>query len=212
MTPNLHGWEAFQRLGALTHTRITWVLSPMAPQVPGVTPGSPLCPWCCGHSLRRGARHSHSSSHFLLPYRGCSPYIATHFPWIHTLGIVVSMISGAHFLLPVHPTVCTFTAHLRLPQSITAGPAYRRLDDTHFRPSHCCLSIGHSRIPSATDVLPQVSSPRQYPCPDPGIGSRYRSSNYSQKSLTLLKTPCQILHRTPAARHAHFQICLSPRP
>ena len=24
---------------------------------PGVTPGSPLCPWCFGHSLWRGARH-----------------------------------------------------------------------------------------------------------------------------------------------------------
>ena len=29
----------------------------MAPQVPGVTPGSPLCPWCCWHSSRSGARH-----------------------------------------------------------------------------------------------------------------------------------------------------------
>ena len=44
--------------GALTHTRITWALSPMAPQVPGVTPGSPLCPWCCGHSSWRGAQYS----------------------------------------------------------------------------------------------------------------------------------------------------------
>ena len=42
--------------GALTHTRITWALSPMAPQVPGVTPESPLCPWCFGHSSWRGAR------------------------------------------------------------------------------------------------------------------------------------------------------------
>ena len=42
--------------GALTHTRITWALSPTAPQVPGVTPGSPLCPWCFGHSSWRGAR------------------------------------------------------------------------------------------------------------------------------------------------------------
>ena len=42
---------------ALTHIRITWALSPMAPQVPGVTLGSPLCPWCCGHSSWRGARH-----------------------------------------------------------------------------------------------------------------------------------------------------------
>jgi len=28
----------------------------MAPQVLGVTSGSPLCPWCCGHSSWRGAR------------------------------------------------------------------------------------------------------------------------------------------------------------
>jgi hypothetical protein len=35
--------------GVLTHTRITWAFSPPAPQVPGVTPGSPLCPWCFGH-------------------------------------------------------------------------------------------------------------------------------------------------------------------
>ena len=47
-----------QRPGTLTHTRITWALSPMVPQVPGVTPGSPLCPWCCRHSSRRGARHT----------------------------------------------------------------------------------------------------------------------------------------------------------
>ena len=49
MTPSLRGWEAFPMPGALTHTRITWALSPPAPQVPGVTPGSPLCPWCFGH-------------------------------------------------------------------------------------------------------------------------------------------------------------------
>ena len=49
MTPSPHGWEAFPTPGALTHTRITWALSPPAPQVPGVTPGSPLCPWCFGH-------------------------------------------------------------------------------------------------------------------------------------------------------------------
>jgi hypothetical protein len=49
MTPSLRGWEAFPTPGALTHTRITWALSPPAPQVPGVTPGSPLCPWCFGH-------------------------------------------------------------------------------------------------------------------------------------------------------------------
>src|ERR1700684_2358096 len=40
MTPSLRGWEAFPTPGALT---------PPAPQVPGVTPGSPLCPWCFGH-------------------------------------------------------------------------------------------------------------------------------------------------------------------
>jgi hypothetical protein len=49
MTPSLRGWEAFPTPGALTHTRITWAFSPPAPQVPGVTPGSPLCPWCFGH-------------------------------------------------------------------------------------------------------------------------------------------------------------------
>ena len=35
-----------QRPGALTHTRITWALSPMAAQVPGVTPGPP-----CAHGV-----------------------------------------------------------------------------------------------------------------------------------------------------------------
>ena len=57
MTPSLRGWEAFAMPGALTHTKITWALSPTAPQVPGVTPGSRLCPWCFGHSIWRGARH-----------------------------------------------------------------------------------------------------------------------------------------------------------
>ena len=42
--------------GTLTHTRITWALSPTAPQIPGVTAGSPLCPWCFGHSIWRGAQ------------------------------------------------------------------------------------------------------------------------------------------------------------
>ena len=53
--PGSCGWEAFPGPGALIHTRISWALSPMAPQVPGVTLGSPLCLWCCGHSSRRGA-------------------------------------------------------------------------------------------------------------------------------------------------------------
>ena len=42
--------------GEVRDTRITWALSPMVRQVLGVTPGSPLCPWCCGHSSRRGRR------------------------------------------------------------------------------------------------------------------------------------------------------------
>jgi hypothetical protein len=42
--------------GALTRIRIIWSLSPMEPQVPGVTPESPLCQWCCGHSSWNGAR------------------------------------------------------------------------------------------------------------------------------------------------------------
>ena len=41
VTPNLCGWEAFPTPGALTHIRITWALSPMAAQIPGITPGSP---------------------------------------------------------------------------------------------------------------------------------------------------------------------------
>ena len=35
-------------LKTLTDYRITWALSPTAPQVPDVIPRSPLCPWCCG--------------------------------------------------------------------------------------------------------------------------------------------------------------------
>ena len=48
MTANLHRWEAFSMPEALTHTRITWALSPMAPQILGVTSGSPLCPCVVG--------------------------------------------------------------------------------------------------------------------------------------------------------------------
>ena len=50
------GGRCSQRPGALTHTRISSALSPMVPQVLGVNLGSLLCLWCCGHSLRRGAR------------------------------------------------------------------------------------------------------------------------------------------------------------
>ena len=61
VTPSLCGWEAFLTLGAPIHTRITPIhtkaLSPMAPQVPGITPGFFLCPCYCGHSSWRGARH-----------------------------------------------------------------------------------------------------------------------------------------------------------
>jgi hypothetical protein len=56
ITPSPRGWEAFPTPGTLTHTRITWVFSPSAPQVPGVTPGSPLCLWCFGHPFWRGGR------------------------------------------------------------------------------------------------------------------------------------------------------------
>ena len=58
MNPSLCGWEAFPTPGALTHTRITWALSPTAPQVPHVILGSSLCPWCFWHSMWRGAQHS----------------------------------------------------------------------------------------------------------------------------------------------------------
>jgi hypothetical protein len=66
MTPSLRGWEAFPTPGALTHTSISWAFSPPAPQVPGVTPGSPLCPWCFGHSFWRGARQASYSPYQLL--------------------------------------------------------------------------------------------------------------------------------------------------
>ena len=41
-SPSLRGWEAFPTLGALTHTKITWVLLPMTPQVSGSRHG-PFC-------------------------------------------------------------------------------------------------------------------------------------------------------------------------
>ena len=40
VTPSFYEWEAFPKPGALTHTRITWALSPTASKVPGVTPAS----------------------------------------------------------------------------------------------------------------------------------------------------------------------------
>ena len=56
MTRSLHGWEAFPTPRALTHTKITWALLSKALQVPDITPGSPLCPWYCEHSIWRDAR------------------------------------------------------------------------------------------------------------------------------------------------------------
>jgi hypothetical protein len=56
MTLNPRGLKAFPTPRALIHTRITWAFSPSAPQILGVTLGSPLCPRCFGHSLWRGAR------------------------------------------------------------------------------------------------------------------------------------------------------------
>jgi hypothetical protein len=57
MNHSLRGWEAFPTPGALTHIRITWAFSPLAPQVRGVTSGSPLCPWYFKHRFWRGVRH-----------------------------------------------------------------------------------------------------------------------------------------------------------
>ena len=50
-------WEVFLTPGALTDIRNTWALSPISPHVPGVIPGSPLCPWYLGHISWRGVRH-----------------------------------------------------------------------------------------------------------------------------------------------------------
>ena len=58
VTPTLRGCKAFPTPGPLAHTRITWALSPTAPQVSGVTPRFPLCPRYFKHSSWRGALHS----------------------------------------------------------------------------------------------------------------------------------------------------------
>lgn len=42
MTPSFCGWGAFSTSGALTHIKITWAFSPMAPQVMVSLQGS-LC-------------------------------------------------------------------------------------------------------------------------------------------------------------------------
>ena len=54
--PSLRGCEGFPMPRALTHTMMTWALSPMVLQSPVVTPGSPLCRWCFRHSSWRGAQ------------------------------------------------------------------------------------------------------------------------------------------------------------
>lgn len=36
---------------------LTWALSPMASQIPNVTPGSSLCPWYFGQLSWRSAQH-----------------------------------------------------------------------------------------------------------------------------------------------------------
>ena len=63
MVPSPHGWEAFPTPGALTHSRITWACSLLVPQVPGITPGSPLCPWSCVYSSWRGAQQWNEDGH-----------------------------------------------------------------------------------------------------------------------------------------------------
>ena len=46
VTSSLRRWEAFSTLGAFTHTRITWALSTLAPQVLSVNFG-----FLCAHGL-----------------------------------------------------------------------------------------------------------------------------------------------------------------
>jgi hypothetical protein len=74
MTPSPRGWKVFPMPRAFTHSRITWAFSPSASQVPGVTPRSPLCPWCFEHSLRGGAwQHlprTHYQVHFIYYIKG----------------------------------------------------------------------------------------------------------------------------------------------
>ena len=66
------GERRSQPPGVLSHTRPTRVPSPMEPQVPGVTPGSPLCSWCCGHSSWGGARHTWQDTNSLFVFcHGC---------------------------------------------------------------------------------------------------------------------------------------------
>ena len=65
-----------------------------ASHVPGVTPGSPLCPWCFGHSSWRGAQHYRT----LLPSLHLLPYYTTGF------GIVSRTLSLLRHSYYVDPT------------------------------------------------------------------------------------------------------------
>ena len=89
VTPSLCGWEPFSTPGTLTHTRITWALSPMASQVMTITLGSPLGPWCCGHSSWRGARHIVSQLYEILQvlYQGVNSSLETLMTCLGAYGI-----------------------------------------------------------------------------------------------------------------------------
>jgi hypothetical protein len=96
--------------GAFTHTSITWAFSPPVPQVPGVNPGSPLCPWCFGHPLWRGARQQRH----LVIFR---PRHKHDLPWWHNATFFVSNIRwfsslGATFVgrAPLACLLCWYTS------------------------------------------------------------------------------------------------------
>ena len=87
VTSNLNGWEAFPMPRALTHTKITWALSPTPAQVSGVTRRSPLYPWCFGHSSSRGARQTCHVRLHLIPIwsKRKPPFIWRWSPWIYCM-------------------------------------------------------------------------------------------------------------------------------
>ena len=58
---SLHGWESSLTPRTFAHTRIIWALTPTAQRIPGVTLGSPLCPWCFKHIIWRGAQQAGAS-------------------------------------------------------------------------------------------------------------------------------------------------------
>ena len=95
MTNTSCGGEAFPTPEALTHTRITWAFLPLAPQVSGVTSGSPLCPWCFGHYLWRGARHNR---YYVCVGKCLSTSILwCHVPLAYSIGTIVRHLrTSAH--------------------------------------------------------------------------------------------------------------------